>query len=116
MKIIHYSDAEAKVFTGDAVKGAKGRVLIGQADGAKNFCMRVFELSPGGYTPKHTHEWEHEVFVHSGEGAAFSGGEWIPVSKGTAVFIPPYEEHQLKNTGDAPFIFVCLIPSGYPEI
>ncbi|HBD08681.1 MAG TPA: cupin domain-containing protein, partial [Syntrophobacteraceae bacterium] len=63
MKIISYSDAEAKVFTGDQVRGATGRVLIGRADGAANFCMRIFELSHGGYTPRHTHEWEHEVFV-----------------------------------------------------
>ncbi len=116
MKIIHYSDAEAKVFTGDQVKGATGRVLVGRADGATNFCMRIFELSAGGYTPRHTHEWEHEVFIHRGEGTVFNAGEWFPVSTGTAVFIPAYEEHQIKNTGQEPFIFVCVIPSGYPEI
>jgi len=27
-------------------------------------------------------------------------------------FIKGNEEHQLKNTGDEPFIFVCVIPSG----
>ena len=116
MKIMHYSEAEAKVFAGDQVKGAAGRVLIGQADGAKNFCMRVFELSAGGYTPRHTHEWEHEIFIHQGDGAVFKGGQWVPVASGTAVFVPPNEEHQLKNTGEEPFLFVCLIPSGRPEI
>jgi quercetin dioxygenase-like cupin family protein len=116
MKIIHYADAEAKVFTGDQVKGAAGRVVVGLADGATNFCMRVFELSVGGYTTRHTHEWEHEVFIHRGEGVVFNGGQWIPVASGTAVFIPPHEEHQIRNSGDEPFVFVCVIPSGYPEI
>ncbi|MHC1730208.1 MAG: cupin domain-containing protein [Syntrophobacteraceae bacterium] len=116
MKIIGYSEAEAKIFSGDQVKGATGRVLIGRADGAKNFCMRLFELDPDGYTPKHTHDWEHEIFVHSGEGVLFKEGELVPVRSGTAIFIPPNEEHQLKNTGTEPFMFVCLIPAGYPEI
>ena len=116
MKIIHFSDAEAKVFTGDQVKGAAGRVLIGRADGATNFCMRIFELSAGGHTPRHTHEWEHEIFIHHGEGAVFKGGQWVPVSTGTAVFIPAREEHQIENTGQEVLAFVCVIPSGYPEI
>ncbi len=116
MKVIRYSDVEAKIFTGDQVKGATGRVLVGKADGAKNFCMRIFELSPGGYTPRHAHEWEHEIFIHQGEGVVFKGGEWVPVTSGTAIFIPGLEEHQMKNTGEKPFVFVCLIPSGPPEI
>ncbi len=116
MKIVHYSNAEARVFQGDQVKGAAGRVLIGQADGAKKFCMRFFELSPGGYTPKHAHDWEHEIFFHSGTGAVFNKGEWVRTTTGTAVFIPPNEEPQIKNIGDEPLSFVCLIPSGPPEI
>ena len=88
MKIIHYSNLEAKVFTGDQVKGAAGRVLIGKEDGAKNFCMRLFELAAGGYTPMHAHDWEHEIFVHSGEGMVFKGGNWEPIKSGTAIFIP----------------------------
>jgi quercetin dioxygenase-like cupin family protein len=116
MKIIHYCDAEAKVFEADHVKGTVGRVLIGKNDGAQNFCMRLFELSPGGYTPKHAHEWEHEIFIHRGKGAAFKGGEWVPVESGTAVFIPGNVEHQMKNTCDEPMVMVCLIPSGHPEI
>ena len=82
MKVIRSSDAEAKVYAGDQVKGTVGRVLVGQADGAANFCMRIFELTAGGFTPKHSHAWEHEVFIH----------------KGTRI------------------VFVCVIPSGVPEL
>ena len=45
MKIIHYSDAEPKDFDTNGAKGVTGRVVIGKADGADNFCMRFFELS-----------------------------------------------------------------------
>ena len=116
MKIIHYSEAEAKKYPSDQAKGAAGRVVVGQADGARNFCMRVFEISAGGITGKHAHEWEHEVFVHSGKGAILREGKWAALSTGSVVFIPGNEEHQLKNTGEAPFIFVCVIPSGAPEL
>jgi quercetin dioxygenase-like cupin family protein len=116
MKIMPYSDAKANHFDADQVKGVTGRVVIGQADGAKNFCMRVFEISPGGYTPEHSHDWEHEIFVHSGDGAVFNGSEWTPITGGTTMLIPPNELHQMKNAGDKPFVFVCLIPSGPPEI
>jgi quercetin dioxygenase-like cupin family protein len=116
MKIIHFSEAENKVFDNGPAKSVTGRVAIGKADGANNFCMRVFELGPGGHTPSHTHDWEHEIFVHSGKGAVLREGQWVPVSQGNVVFIPAKEEHQLKNTGDQPFTFVCVIPSGVPEL
>lgn len=116
MKIIHYSEAEAKVFNSDPAKGVTGRVVIGQADGAPNFCMRVFELSPEGHTPKHSHDWEHEIFVHSGTGAVWRDGQWVGITQGNVIFIPGNEEHQIKNTGTGSLTFVCLIPSGVAEL
>ena len=116
MRIKHYTDIAPKQYSGDGVKDAAGRVLSGKADGAQNFCMRLFTLSEGGHTPRHSHDWEHEVFVHSGEGAVFKEGQWQPLKTGNAVFVPPNEEHQFKNTGAADFVFVCVIPSHAPEL
>ena len=59
MKVINYAEAPAKTFDNDVAKGVTGRVVIGKADKADNFCMRVFTLAPGGHTPRHSHEWEH---------------------------------------------------------
>jgi quercetin dioxygenase-like cupin family protein len=116
MRIIRYEQVEAVGYADAAAKGVTGRVMIGKADGANHYCMRVFEVAPGGYTPKHSHDWEHEVFVHAGRGAVYNQGDWVPLEKGSAVFVPPNEEHQFKNSGDTPFLFVCVIPSGVPEI
>lgn len=116
MKHIHYTEAEGQEFEGDIVKGVTGRVVIGQADKAENFCMRTFTVAPGGFTPKHTHEWEHEIFVHQGNGKVFKEGEYIDVKPGDAIFVPGHEEHQFKNDSDEPFTFVCLIPKGVPEL
>jgi len=116
MKIIHYSEAAAQKYSGDLTEGVTGRVVIGQGDGAENFCMRVFELSAGGFSARHSHEWEHEVFIHSGQGELYHNQRWVPLARGDVVFIPGNEEHQLKNAGEDPFVFVCVIPSGAPEI
>jgi quercetin dioxygenase-like cupin family protein len=116
MKVQNYSDVQSTYFDSEIAKGVTGRVLIGKEDGADNFCMRIFQLSKDGYTPRHSHEWEHEIFVHSGSGAVYNKGEWIHVESGYSIFIPSNEEHQIKNTGDVPFAFICIIPSGAPEL
>lgn len=116
VKVAHYRSLEASHFDSEAVKGVTGRIAIGQNDGAEHFCMRIFELAPDGYTPRHSHEWEHEIFVHSGTGEVFAVDEWKPVSEGSVVFIPGNATHQIRNTGSEPFVFVCVIPSGPPEL
>lgn len=116
MKIVPYSKAEPRQFEGEAVKGVTGRVVIGKADGAASFCMRVFEIAPHGFTPLHSHDWEHEIFFHSGKGEVFCKGEWIPVQAGYTAFIPGNEEHRIRNAGEEKLVFACLIPSGAPEL
>ena len=116
MKIIHYSEAEAKKYPSEQAKNAIGRVVIGQGDGAKRFCMRVFEIGRDGMTGKHAHEWEHEIFVHAGVGDVLNNGRWNPVKPGNVLFIPGNEEHQIRNSGAEIFVFVCLVPSTAPEL
>ncbi len=116
MKVVHYADTLGQSFDGDIVKNVTGRVVIGKDDGAPNFCMRVFTIGAEGFTPRHSHEWEHEIFVHSGEGQVFRKGEWADVQAGSVIFIPGNEEHQLRNAGNEDFTFVCLIPKGVAEL
>jgi len=116
MKVINYSEPESKKFDGDNVKGVTGRIAVGKADGADHFCMRVFEVEKEGYTPKHAHDWEHEIFFHQGQGEVLLDGSWRPVSAGSVAFIPGNEEHQIRNAGSDKLVFVCLVPSGAPEL
>ena len=115
MKIIEYSSIPPTRFDNKLAQGVSGRVVIGSADHANNFCMRVFEVAPGGHTPRHTHPWEHEIFIHTGSGEIWNE-DWHPLSAGHAIFVPGNEEHQIRNRSDVPLIFVCLIPSGAPEL
>lgn len=116
MKIIHYSDQESKTFDQAPAKAVTGRVVIGKADGAEHFCMRVFEISPGGHTPQHTHDWEHEIFIHQGSGEVLKDGAWVGIAQGSVIFIPAGELHQLRNSGTSPMVFVCLVPGKAPEL
>lgn len=116
MKIQDYREIPGQKIENSKVKGVRGRVLIGKDDDADNFCMRLFTIEPGGFTPRHAHNWKHEVFVHSGKGQVFKNGEWSNLTSGTAVFIPANEEHQFMNAGAEDFIFICLIPAGVDEM
>jgi quercetin dioxygenase-like cupin family protein len=116
MKVMEYTDAEPTLFDSGAAQGVAARVVIGKADGAQNFCMRVFVLAPGGHTPEHSHDWEHEMFVHAGTGEIYGNGQWNPVQPGKVLFIPANEVHQIRNSGSESLIIVCLIPSKAPEL
>ena len=78
MRIKKYTDVEATYFDKPDIKGVAARVVIGKHDGANNFYMRIFAISPGGNTPKHVHAWEHEMFVHAGEGEIYGMANGIP--------------------------------------
>ena len=116
MKVIGYRMISPTNFNNEKMKGVAGRVVIGKRDGAENFYMRLFEVAPGGYTIKHTHDWEHEIFIRSGKGEVYSNGNWHPINTDDVLFIPANEEHQLRNIGHDVFIFICLVPSKAPEM
>ena len=116
MKILKYSEVKPTHFESGEAKGVAGRVVVGKKDGANNFCMRVFEISAGGNTPKHSHDWEHEMFIHSGEGEIYGNGQWNPLKSGNAIFVPDHEEHQIRNRSKELLIVICLVPSKAPEL
>lgn len=111
MKIAHYKEISPDPVGEEGALGVTVRWVISQKDGAPNFSMRVFEVAPGGHSPYHKHPWEHEVFILEGSGVLVQGDEEFPLSKGDVLFIPPGEEHQLKNTSEKELEFICLIPN-----
>jgi quercetin dioxygenase-like cupin family protein len=110
MKHIHYSKVKLEHPKETGLKDVKLRWLISEKDGAKNFAMRLFEIQPGGYTPLHQHDWEHEVFILEGEGLTKNKEKAELFSTGDVFFIPPKEWHQFVNTGLGTLKFICLIP------
>ena len=92
-------------------KNVRIRQVITESQGAPHFVMRVFEVGPSGYTPQHSHAWEHEVFILSGSGDVFSANGWQTIGSGDVIFIPGHEIHQFRNSSERPLEFVCLIPT-----
>ena len=106
MKIKKYLDAKPT----QELPGVVKREVINADDGAPNFCMRVLEVEPGSSTPSHSHPWEHEIFVLSGQGKAVSQQGETPIEKDSVIFIPPDEHHCIKNTGGEILKIICVIP------
>ena len=111
MKVAHYENVEQKNVEMPGADGCKVRWLVGQQDGAPNFAMRQFEVEPGGFTPRHSHPYEHEVFVLEGEGVIFEGDEQHPIRSGDVIYVAPDEIHQFRNPHNAPLKFLCLVPN-----
>lgn len=110
MVIQDYKDVEVMIPEEQGVSGVKMRRVIAEKEGAENFVMRVFEIEPGGNTPLHTHDWEHEVFVLNGTGIVVAPSGEHEVKSGDVIFVPGGEEHQFRNESDDALEFICLIP------
>jgi quercetin dioxygenase-like cupin family protein len=95
---------------GKDIKNVKMRVLISEKDGAPNFRLRHFTIEPGGHTPLHRHDWEHENYFIKGKGILVSEKGETEVEAGMFGFVAPGELHQFKNPYDVPLEMLCLIP------
>ena len=111
MRVQNYQDIDLKEVEMEGATGCGVRQLVGQMDQAPNFAMRQFEVAPGGHTPKHFHDYEHEVFVLEGEGVVMDGDQEQPLSSGDVLYVAPTDVHQFRTTGDRPMRFLCLIPN-----
>ncbi len=87
------------------------RILVGPDDGASHFVMRMFDVEPGGHTPRHSHEHEHGIYVLEGRGVVATEDGEIPIGPGDVLCIAPSDLHQFRNVGDVPLRFLCVIPA-----
>lgn len=97
----------------DGVKDVRMEILVGRQHGAPNFAMRHFVVQPGGYTPHHQHDYEHEVVILEGEAQVQFGGTTHRARAGDVLFIPANNMHQFRNEGSGPMRFLCLVPTTF---
>ncbi len=95
MKVFPYTNVEAEDAEGGSSK-LKVRWLITKEMGAENFAMRLFELEAGGYSPFHSHSWEHEVYILEGEGLVGEEKE-VKFKAGDVIFLPSKREASAKK-------------------
>ena len=101
----------SQVMTMPGAHGVTMQLLCGPADGCPNFAMRKFIVAPGGSTPRHQHDYEHEVLVLAGHGHVFGNGQESPIHAGDVLFVPANELHQFRNSSAEPLEFICLVPA-----
>ncbi|MBK8915601.1 MAG: cupin domain-containing protein [Phycisphaerales bacterium] len=111
MRVASLADHPQRPVEMPGATGARMRMLVGPSDGASNFHMRHFEVAPGGFTPHHQHDYEHEILILRGSGTARSEAGDRPFRAGDVIWVPPNEVHQFLNTGAEPLEFICLIPA-----
>lgn len=94
----------------DGADGASMALMVGRGDGAPNFSMRQFEVAAGGHTPRHSHDYEHEVYILGGSGTVLLNGREQPVRTGDALYVPADSEHQFQASGGEALKFLCFVP------
>ena len=112
MYITHAPTAAANSVYGPGAAGVTIQWLLDETRGAPHFAMRRFVIEPGGHTPFHRHDWEHEVFVLSGHGVLVSADDETELAAGHATLVAPNEDHQFRAAPDSHFEFLCLVPNG----
>jgi mannose-6-phosphate isomerase-like protein (cupin superfamily) len=91
------------------------RYLVNQDAG----CLEVTQfvgLIPPSRAPEHHHTYDEVIYVIEGEGVYHRGGEDIPMTAGTCIYLPPLVRHCLENTGTEPMrVLGVFHPSGDPS-
>ena len=112
MYMVNAQTAQSNPVTTEGAKDTEIQWLLAPADGAPNFALRRFVIAPGGYTPRHTHDWEHEVYVLQGAGVLVTEQCHIPLQADQAILVAPGESHQFRCTGSASLEMLCIVPNG----
>ena len=108
MQVFAAESIEAEPATDAA--GVTLRWVIAHNVNAPNFYMRIIEVQPGAATAKHSHAWEHEVYILEGAGSVSGAQDARALKPGACVYVSPNELHQFTNTGQTPLRFICVIP------
>jgi quercetin dioxygenase-like cupin family protein len=87
------------------------QILCGPDYGCPNFAMRKFTIAPGGKTPHHFHDFEHEIYVLAGTGTLVTADGNRTITAGDAIYVANNDPHQFANTSTAPLEFLCMVPA-----
>lgn len=87
----------------------KKRVLVsnGNVENVTNLSRAVFP--PGEIAYSHCHSDMTEIFlIESGQGIITVNGDSFPLKSGICVTVEPNEMHEIKNSGSAEMVILCI--------
>jgi quercetin dioxygenase-like cupin family protein len=105
----------------EGAEKVKVRYLIDERHGSNRFALRIYTVERNGRTPLDQHQYEHQVYVLSGEGLLRTHENrpvLRPVRAGDTIFIPSNAIHQFINEREEPLVFLCVRgnPSQYSSV
>ena len=109
MPVIKYNEMDFVPIIMDGVRDASKAVPM-NAEVWPEHVVRVFRLKPGGFTPRHSHDWEHVNYIMKGRGRLTIDGQANEVAAGDFAFVPPNANHQFENPFDEELEFICIVP------
>lgn len=108
--VSHESKIEFVKMESAEVKLASMKKLIGPDEGWDSHVMRLIELGPKGFSPKHNHDWPHINYILQGEGTLFIDGQLNEIKKGSIAYVPSGSTHQFANKTDGIMRLMCIVP------
>lgn len=105
------ADVTATAMAGDGVLDVVKRVLVSPADGWDGWVMRLFDIAPGGHTPRHAHDWPHINFVAEGRGELLVDGVDHDLAPGSYAYVPGGAPHQFRAAPDEALSLICIVPA-----
>jgi len=111
MPVRKYDALEANKVEMEGAVNVYKKVPVGRKEGWSGYTMRTFTISPGGHSPKHSHDWEHVNYVIQGKGRLMIDGREQDVDERDFAFVPANIEHQFSNPYDKDFEFICIVPN-----
>jgi quercetin dioxygenase-like cupin family protein len=116
--LVNPANVTVEEFERKGAEKVQVQYLIDDRHGSERFALRLYTVQRGGHTPLDRHEYEHQVYVLSGNGLLKQSEE--PVSalralkQGDTIFIPSNAVHQFSNAENEPFVFLCV--KGNPKL
>ena len=110
MVVGNFNELEAIQIMSPEAKNAAMKVLVSPKEGWEGYVMRVVELEPEGYSPRHQHDWPHINYIIEGEGTLLIGETLNKITAGSYAYVPANTLHQFSNAGNKTFKFICIVP------
>lgn len=83
--------------------------LVGGRGERTSFDLRYFEIAPGGHTSLEKHFHTHVIIGARGAGTLRAGERETTIRPHDVAYVGPMETHQLRNDGEEPFGFYCIV-------
>jgi quercetin dioxygenase-like cupin family protein len=104
-----WEGVQAQAYDDPSLEGVSKHELIGEAEGARQYRMRVFVVPAGGRTAREHHPHDHGVMILSGQARVTLGEDTHELGAGDVVYVAGDELHCFEALGERPLEFVCVV-------